>query len=148
MGLPQFEVPAGTIDGVNGVFFTSVPYAPGTLAVLINGQLIDFGAFAETTPNLGRFTITSSPCIPKTGVWGTDELQVFFVDLGDEVAVQQVFPISGNIVGSLDADGLLAVPALNGGLAPAADLSGTLAPVQLTGNVEAAAQLSGLLECD
>lgn len=76
MAQPQFEVLAGTIDGVNTTFLTSVPYTPGTTAVFINGQLrrpdLDDG-WLETDPPTGTLDFKIAPIVG-------DVVQAFFMD--------------------------------------------------------------------
>jgi len=81
------EVPAGAINGINATFTTSEAYAAGTLLVFLNGQMINKpGSIAETDPAAGVFTISDADLVPKSGLWGADEVFVSFGD-GNDVAV-------------------------------------------------------------
>lgn len=74
MSLPRFEVASGTIDGVNTTFYVSVPYAPNTVAVLLNGMAVrkDYAnGWIETDPTLGKLDLKEAPL-------QGDILQVFF----------------------------------------------------------------------
>jgi hypothetical protein len=110
MPQPFFEVLAGTIDGVNAVFSYSQPYAPGTTALYLNGQLLLASTivWAETSPATGVVTITAAGCIPRVG----DQIEGFALDTTtstdtfiDEVAI---FVDSGEHVIVVD-DGAAAI---------------------------------------
>lgn len=74
MSLPKFEVATGAIDGVNTTFYVSVPYAPNTVAVLLNGMALrkDYAnGWIETDPTLGKLNLKEAPLLG-------DIIQVFF----------------------------------------------------------------------
>ncbi len=79
MPSPRFEVPTGTVDGVNTVFTVSRPYTVGSTAVFRNGLLqqrnLDDGWF-ETDPNAGIITMKE----PPSAYGWPDVIQVFFLD--------------------------------------------------------------------
>jgi len=39
MSFPIFEIPSGSIDGVNRIFYVSTDYRPGTTQVWLNGLM-------------------------------------------------------------------------------------------------------------
>jgi len=120
MSFYRFEVPTGTIDGVNTTFTTSVPYAPGTLAVYLNGQLIPFSSFSETDPGAGDFDITDPDCVPRSGPWGSDTLQAFYRDPAIEDTtivieglvgqIQDVAQGVSGVLNDLAVDGVISAP--------------------------------------
>lgn len=62
----KVEKPTGTINGVNAVFTTSLPYVPGTLLVFRNGIALTPGVsedYTETTTTTFTF---NAGCIPGT----------------------------------------------------------------------------------
>lgn len=85
MALPRFEVPSGAIDGVNTVFYVSVPYRPGTTAVFLNGLLLraDYSdGWTETDPTTGEVTLKEPPRVTKIT---PDVVQVFFIDTSPDI---------------------------------------------------------------
>lgn len=40
MSFPGFEIPVGSIDGINRIFYVSADYRPGTPRVWLNGLLL------------------------------------------------------------------------------------------------------------
>jgi len=145
MGLPRFEPLSGVIGGGNTDFTTSVPYAAGTTAVYLNGQLLLSRAgnpWAEQDPSTGLIRITEPACVPRIG----DEVAAFYMDASGDSLVQEIQPLVGVVEGPVALDGSIVREALAGSLAFSADLSGTLAPVELEGTVEPALDLTGLLK--
>lgn len=58
------ESPTGTIDGVNTVFTTALPYESGKLFVYKNGQRLILGQdYTETTPGTGTYTYLFAPLV-------------------------------------------------------------------------------------
>ncbi len=58
------EVGLGAADGVNTVFFTSVPYAADTIDYRLNGQLkvrYYTDGFIETDPSTGEVQLNEAP---------------------------------------------------------------------------------------
>lgn len=64
------EIPTGIINGVNQVFYTSVPFVSGTISVFLNG--LKEGGFAENTDT--RITMDIAPKV--TGF--TDSIEVIY----------------------------------------------------------------------
>jgi len=97
MSSPRFEVPAGTIDGVNRVFTVSMPYGAGTTAVFINGQLmersLDDGWF-ETDPFSGVVTLNEAP---RSSGACPDVIQIFYLDTAAPLPETQIFKLKGYI---------------------------------------------------
>ena len=107
MGQVRFEVPSGTIDGINTVYTVSVPYVRDSTAVWLNGILLrrdlDDG-WVESNPNTGEITLNEPPL--STGPC-LDVLQVFFKDTAPplpETVVEQIF---GTISDELEVSGVL-----------------------------------------
>jgi hypothetical protein len=128
MPVPHFEVPTGDIDGINTVFYVSVPYLPGSTAVFRNGLLQERSledGWYETDPGSGEIALKEAPRGTPTGY--PDVLQVFFIDTSPvlpETVVQQ----------------------LHGRLRASEELSARMVGVgQLRGSVEAAGTLAGHL---
>ena len=85
MALPHFEVPSGAIDGINTVFYVSVPYRPGTTAVFLNGLLLreDYpDGWTESDPTTGEVTLKEPPRVTKIT---PDVVQVFFIDTAPDI---------------------------------------------------------------
>jgi hypothetical protein len=64
VGDEKKEKPSGVINGFNTTFNTSLPYAPGTLFIYLNGMLIkqnDDDGPTETSPSTGAFTLGVAP---------------------------------------------------------------------------------------
>lgn len=64
--MPQYqnELLTGVVDGVNTVFFSSLPYTAGTMAVSVDGQLQFHPAgnpWTESDPGTGEVTLLFSP---------------------------------------------------------------------------------------
>ena len=56
------EVPTGTVNGTNKVFYTSQPYVPGSLEVVVNGLIQKrVTHVVETDPSSGSFTFDDAP---------------------------------------------------------------------------------------
>ena len=56
------EVPTGTVNGTNKVFYTSQPYVPGSLEVAVNGLIQKrVTHVVETDPTSGTFTFDDAP---------------------------------------------------------------------------------------
>jgi len=148
MPIPRFEVPSGTIDGVNTVFNVSAPYQPGTTAVYLNGLLqepsLDDG-WTETDPLTGEVTLKEAP---KSLGACPDVLQVFFLDTSPQLPESVIDRIKGRLSAVGDLKGSLTLTSPLAGLVEA---SGTLqgafmASTQLKGLVEPAGALKGRLE--
>lgn len=59
--------PSATFNGVNGLFYTGLPYVPGSMRVFYNGVLNLAGyGLVETSPELGSFTLTVPPTTDDT----------------------------------------------------------------------------------
>lgn len=103
MSLPRFEVASGAVDGVNKTFVVSVPYAPNTTAVYVNGKLYrrdwDDG-WIETSPSSGVVDLKDAP-IPG------DVVQVFFTDTAGPQPEEEVTTLHGLLVEVGRARGLL-----------------------------------------
>jgi hypothetical protein len=80
MATPRFELALGVVDSVNVVFYTpTFPYAPGSVAVFLNGQLkrADFAdGWVESNPVVGEVTLLLPPLF---GV-PPDVVQIFYLD--------------------------------------------------------------------
>lgn len=149
MPLPFFEVPAGAIDNVNDTFTVSRPYTAGTAVVYYNGQLISFSAYVESDPANGEVRITASDCIPRSGVWGTDTIHVFYLDTSTDVPFLELQPLTGIIQGPAIIDGTIDPIQLHGEVLPAQQLTAIIESIQLGANIEPASQLTATIEeCD
>ncbi len=94
MASARFEVVAGTIDGANRTFYTSLPYGPGTTALFLNGQLkrADYDdGWVESDPGIGKIVLEEAP-LPG------DVVQVFYLDEGYSLLKSEVTPLVGKIV--------------------------------------------------
>lgn len=80
MPTPRFELAIGVSDSVNVLFYTpTFPYAPGSVAVFLNGQLkrADFmDGWVESNPAVGEVTLLLPPL---AGV-PPDVVQIFYLD--------------------------------------------------------------------
>ena len=97
MSSPRFEVPSGTIDGVNTVFTVSMPYGAGTTAVFINGQLMERSlddGWVETDPSAGTVTLKEAP---RSSGACPDVIQIFYLDTAAPLPETQVFKLKGYI---------------------------------------------------
>ena len=90
MPQPKFEVALGPVDGFNADFSTTVPYTLGTLAVLLNGQLLNPTQFTPTSSGAGTFRMTEAP---RVG----DIVQAFYTDTSPALPAEVVFSIEGRI---------------------------------------------------
>jgi hypothetical protein len=151
MPVPRFEVPLGTVDGVNTTFFVSMPYQVGSTAVFLNGLLtersLDDGWF-ETDPSTGEITLKEAP---KSIGDCPDVIQVFYLDTSPALPETEVTPLEGLLVPVGDLFGMLGdTDAILGAIAPAEGLFGEVSgPVLVSGVVVDTEPLSGLLEvCD
>jgi hypothetical protein len=80
MPLPRFEVPTGTIDGINRVFSVSQSYRPGTTAVFLNGLLLEKSlddGWVESNPLGGEVELKEAP---RWRAIDSDVVQVFYID--------------------------------------------------------------------
>lgn len=151
MPVPRFEVPSGTIDGVNTTFTTSVPYRAGSTAVFVNGILLKadlMDGWAETDPDSGIFDMSEAPV--SFGV-SPDVVQVFFIDTSPQLPEEVITGITG----TLESEGLLTGAmspdsAVLGALIAEADLEALVVPEwAMLGSVEIEETISGVLvECD
>jgi hypothetical protein len=98
MSNPHFEVAGGTIDGVNVLFTTSLPYTPGTVAVFLNGQLLRTNEWMELG---GRTFQLAQPPVPP------DMVQVFYLDQSPVQPGVEVTPLQGVIKPISDIAGSL-----------------------------------------
>jgi len=138
MSSPRFEVPSGIIDGVNNLFTVSMPYGAGTIAVFINGQLmersLDDGWF-ETDPSAGSVTLKEPP--RSSGVC-PDVIQIFYLDTAAPLPETQVFKLKGYI--------RCAAP-LRGTLIDSQRIQGTIkSSYRLSGRVDLRKRLRGTVE--
>lgn len=96
---------AGAINGVNLTFTTPWAYAPGTVAVFLNGQLLsrNDGAhpWVETSPALGVITLNGADYIPRPN----DSLFAFASMFGESLAQELVV---GEIYALLQSESNLA----------------------------------------
>jgi hypothetical protein len=148
VGQPRFEVPAGTIDGVNTVFTVSLAYLPGSTAVWLNGVLLEpslVDGWTESNPAAGEITLkeapqSSGPC--------PDVLQVFFKDTLPDPAETVIDQICGTIVEEVSVRGCLVEDVLVGEVAPESALSGLLVcdDIPLVGLLEPEETLVGVVE--
>jgi len=146
MGNPiPYEALTGTIDGVNRVFFFSVPYTPGTAAIFLNGQLLTHPSgnpWTETDPSTGEVTLDVG-CEPLAG----DVVAGVAIDTAEpnEVEITEItgsIDALGNVGGVLDvqddAVGDIDAVACIGGLVSS--------ETELTGSLEPTACIGGILE--
>ena len=127
MGSPRFEVPSGTIDGVNTVFTVSMPYRAGSTAVFLNGALqersLDDGWF-ETDPDTGIITLKEAP---RSSGACPDVLQVFYLDTAPPLPETQIFRLKGKIKDALSLKGKFEdAMSLKGVIDPQEELKGKL----------------------
>ena len=134
MPIPRFEVPAGLINDVNKVFTVSMPYAPGSTAVFLNGLLQDrtlTDGWVETNPGAGIVTLNEAPRSTMAGPCddGPDVVQIFFLDLSPVLPETQIFRMKGTIKTQRRLHGslLLSVPIL-GRITPPKRLHGSIDP--------------------
>jgi hypothetical protein len=110
MSSPRFEVPSGTIDGVNTVFTVSRPYGAGTTAVFINGQLMEKSledGWFETDPTSGVITLKEAP---RSSGACPDVIQVFYLDTAAPLPETQICRLKGYLKSSPKLRGLLSCP--------------------------------------
>jgi len=97
MGQLHFEVPSGTINGINLVFTVSMPYVAGSTAVWINGalmeQTLDDG-WIESNPALGEVTLKEAP---RSSGACPDVIQVFYKDTSADLPETVITEICGTI---------------------------------------------------
>lgn len=144
MGLPRFELLSGTVDGVNNVFYTSVAYTAGSVAVYQNGQLIlnPVPEWTETNPVTGEITIDPT-CTPKTG----DILAAFFLDTTDAYTGEVVEEIIGSITGEEALSGAVSAGALSAYVVAYDGASGIITDTdEIVGTVLASGTISGIIE--
>lgn len=149
MGQPRFEVPSGTIDGVNTIYTVSLPYVAGSTAVWLNGVLLrkdlDDG-WDESSPSTGEITLNEPPL--STGPC-PDVIQVFFVDTSVDTPESVIEQIFGTIDSEPELLGILSQEGdfLKGSVSLEASLSGLLVDdlVPLLGTLEPEAGLSGVI---
>lgn len=139
MPSPRFEVPSGTIDGVNTVFTVSRPYRAGSTAVFLNGALqernLDDG-WLETDPTAGTVTLKEAP--RSVGVC-PDVVQVFFIDTSPSLPETEVTKIRGRIRQQR---------VLRGRFSDAVPLSGQLRVAgSLTGQIRLLTPIIGSVRC-
>jgi hypothetical protein len=135
MPSPRFEVPAGAVNGVNTVFTVSMPYAPSSTAVFINGMLmersLDDGWF-ETNPGAGIVTLKEAP---RSIGGGPDVIQIFFLDTSPALPETQIQKLKGIIRMSRD---------MRAQLRDSLQMTGYLGkPSQLSGRLEERKDLRG-----
>ena len=108
MARAHFEVPSGTINGINTVFTVSMAYGLGSTAVFINGQLmersLDDGWF-ETDPSTGVVTLKEAP---RSSGACPDVIQIFYLDTAAPLPETQCFKLKGYIRHLLPLRGSLA----------------------------------------
>ena len=150
MATPRFEVPSGTIDGVNTTFTTSLPYQAGSLAVFINGLLMRadlLDGWVETAPTTGTFDLKEAPRVGPSGGGCEDVIKVFFLDTAPAVLECVTTPLCGTIKADPELVGCLADAIALCGEVKTSDLSGCLVDeLLLCGTVEAEVSLVGVLE--
>jgi hypothetical protein len=149
VGQVRFEVPSGTVDGINTVFTVSLPYVTGSTAVWLNGVLLrkdlDDG-WTESDPSTGEITLkeaplSSGPC--------PDVLQVFFKDISPDLPESVVDQICGTISAEAGLSGTISLEGdfLSASVAPEASVCAFLAEdaLPLCGTLVAEEGLSGTL---
>lgn len=127
MGSPIFEVPSGTIDGVNTVFTVSKPYTPNSTAVWINGTLLERtldDGWVESDPSTGEITLKEAP---RSSGACPDVIQVFYKDTEDDLIGTVVEGIEGTIstTGALSGNLLVTLP-ITGSVDDTLSISGIL----------------------
>lgn len=147
MGLPQFTLLSGSINGINAVFTTPTAYTAGTVAVYLNGQLLLNPAgnpWAETDPSTGTVTITGAECIPRTG----DVISAFYIDTQDDFVGSVVSPISGTISAQTSLDAVLgAETPVASSISPTNSKSGILSTsANLSASIQSSSKLSGIID--
>lgn len=94
--IPRFEVPVGTVDGVNRVFRVSQSYLPLTVAVFLNGQLKErslVDGWVETDPSGGYLELKEAP----RSFGNLDVVQVFYLDTSPVVPESEVSRLVGSV---------------------------------------------------
>ena len=139
MGQPRFEVPSGTIDGVNTIYSVSVPYVAGSTAVWINGILLEqtlLDGWLESNPATGEITLKEAPRGSGTC---PDVLQVFFKDTSADLPETVITEICGTIEMERSLCGFLVQEEGN--------LIGTISDVSISGTLaDDEPQICGVLE--
>jgi hypothetical protein len=148
MPIPRFEVPSGTIDGVNTVFTTVAPYQAGTTAVFLNGVLLrpdlDDG-WTETDPAAGTLTLKEAP---RDTPICPDVLQVFYLDTSPQLPETVLERLKGRLSLSNDLTGRLSgSEPLSGVVEAPGGLAGSLGgDIPVRGAIEPVVALVGRLE--
>jgi hypothetical protein len=151
MATPRFEVPSGTIDGVNTTFTVSTPYQPGSSAVFINGMLMRedlVDGWYETNPAAGIIDLKEAPRVGPSGMGCEDVIQVFFLDTSPTQIDTSIHErICGFIEPVAELEGFLFGELPLEGVVEPVDLSGVLGGERLiVGEVEGLQVLQGTLE--
>ena len=106
MAQPRFEVLTGVVDGVNRTFTTSQPYATGTTALYVNGQLRRLhttgilDGYVETDPTTGVVTLDEAP-LPA------DVVQLFYLDTAPIVPETEITELDAEIDDFDTLDGVI-----------------------------------------
>lgn len=148
MPQPRFEIPSGSVDGVNTIFVVSSAYQPGSVAVFLNGQLKTRGlddGWVESDPVVGEVTLKEAP---RGDPGDPDVVQIFFIDTSPALPETVVECLVGTITSvSEDAlQGVLSETLLQGSLDDHDDLLGLVSVEELSGAVAERGQLNGVLE--
>jgi hypothetical protein len=148
MPVPHFEVPTGSVDGINTVFSVSLPYAPGSTALFRNGLLQERSledGWYESDPAIGEITLKEAPRGTPLGY--PDILQVFFIDTSPVLPETVVQRLHGRLRAAEDLLGRLVSPGrLHGALEAQEGLSGRFyGVVPITGKLEEVERLLGYL---
>ena len=151
MGQPRFEVPTGAVDGVNTVYYVSLPYVAGSTAVWLNGILLERtldDGWTESDPSTGEITLKEAP--QGSGAC-PDVIQVFFKDTTEDAPETVVEVLVGTIEEDAGISGVLVQSenVLIGTIGSDTILSGVIqndVPSDLQGIIEAESQIIGLVE--
>lgn len=149
MGQYRHEIPTGSIDGVNTVFYVSQPYVVGSTAVFLNGVLMERtldDGWDETDPSTGEITLKEAP---RSSGACPDVIQVFYKDTSEDSPETVITEICGTLEGEVGLTGtLLQSDLLCGVIGAETALSGTLVddvPSQLQGVLAASDELVGVI---
>jgi hypothetical protein len=152
MGQPRFEVPSGTINGINTIFVVSMSYVAGSTAVWVNGvlleQTLDDG-WAESNPATGEITLKEAP---RGSGACPDVIQVFYKDTSEDLPETVITEIFGTIETEAGLSGLLFQVEANlvGTVSGDTPISGSLSDdtLQIIGVLEPADDLVGVIVCE
>jgi hypothetical protein len=146
--LPRFEVPSGSIDGVNTTFVVSRAYVPGSTALFWNGLLM-VGSFEDGWDEVDPVLGVVATRVPPMATGQSDVLQVFYLDasFGPGGEAEEVASLCGTLR-AVDVlrPTLIETPVLQATVSSIGELEAVLkAVVGLTATVREKDQMRGIL---